>query len=248
MKHLILTADDFGRNHAINEAVERYFQAGFLTQASLMVNEPAVDEAVRIARRNPGLAVGLHLTIWAGRATGVSELTDAGGQFPSSAVAAGLRYFFLPHLFELLRSEIRAQFSRFSALGFGPRYWDGHGHLHLHPTILRLTLPIASEHRLSAVRLVREPGRLAFVPWVFEQLSRAAVPALRSRGIKFADRVFGLRDTGQMRMQTFARIIESLPDGTSEIYFHPGAEPSELDVPRLKSLLARNNVGLTAIA
>ena len=237
MKHLIITADDFGHSPAINAAIERAHRTGFVTQASVMVNEPAAEEAAQIARRNPQLRVGLHLTLCAGCAAQVSALTDENGNFTASPARAGLRYAFSPALAEPLQREIRAQFARFRALGFAPTYWDGHTHLHLHPTILRLTLPIATEHGFRAVRLVREPGPFAFVPWIFQRLSHAAIPHLEKHGIHFADYVFGLRETGRMTTTAIARILENLPDGTSELYFHPAAEPAEPDYAALTPLL-----------
>ena len=245
MKHLIVTADDFGRSPEINAAIERAHRAGFLTQASVMVNEPAAAEAAEIARRNPAFHIGLHLTLCAGRAAEVSALTDESGNFIASPTRAGLRYAFSPSLTEPLQREIRAQFTRFCSLGFAPGYWDGHTHLHLHPTVLRLTLPIAVEHGFRAVRLVREPGPFALVPWIFQRLSRAALPHLEKHGIHFADRIFGLRATGRMTTAAIARLLAQFPDGISELYFHPGAEPAEPDYAALTPLLARHAITLT---
>src|SRR5262245_50095063 len=61
-RRLVVNADDFGRSDCINHAVIRAFREGILTTASLMVNEPACEEAVRLARENPRLGVGLHLS------------------------------------------------------------------------------------------------------------------------------------------------------------------------------------------
>ena len=62
-RRLIVNADDFGRSRSINEAVIRAHREGILTTASLMVNEPGFDEAVRLAKENPKLGVGLHLSL-----------------------------------------------------------------------------------------------------------------------------------------------------------------------------------------
>ncbi len=237
MKHLLLTADDFGRNVAVNEATERLHRAGLVTQASLMVAEPHAGEAVRIARRNPALCVGMHLTLCA----------DADGRLIPSPARAGVRYFFQRKWEAPLRAEIRAQFERFRALGLPPSYWDGHAHLHLHPTVLRLTLPIAAEFGFRFVRLVCEPGA-AVLPWIFRRLSQHAMPRLRARGIAFADRMHGLRDTGRMTTPVLARLLESVGEGTTEIYFHPGAEPAELDPTLLREILARRCIRLVTSA
>ena len=66
-RRLIVTADDFGRSASINQAVEQAHRDGVLTCASLMVNGVCFDQAVQIAKRNPNLGVGLHLTLVCGR-------------------------------------------------------------------------------------------------------------------------------------------------------------------------------------
>ncbi len=242
LKHLIVTGDDFGRSHEINEAIERSHVAGFLTQASLMVNEPCAEEAVRIARRHPALSVGLHLALCDGRASTVSAITNEAGLLVTSPARAGVHYAFRPSLAEALQREIGAQFERFRALGCMPTYWDGHAHLHLHPTLFRCTLPVAVEQGFRAMRLVREPGAWALLPSIFEWLSRAAIPALRRHAITFPDHTFGLRDTGRITTEIASRILQALPDGVSEFYFHPGAEPEEIDYARLKTLLDERRI------
>lgn len=219
MKQLIVTADDFGRSPAVNAATERLHRAGLVSHASLMVEAPHASEAVEIARRNPGLHVGLHLT-----------LCD------DDPTRAGLRWFFCRRG---LDAAIRAQFEKFRATGLDPSHWDGHCHLHLHPTILRHTLPIAREFGFRFTRLVREPGPPALVPWIFQMLSRRALPHLRDQGIGYADQTFGLRASGHMTNEAFARVLENLPGGSSELYFHPGAEREPLDPGVLRPLLER---------
>jgi len=63
LKRLIINADDFGLSAGVNRAVEIAWQEGILTQASLISGGEAFEEAVEIAWRNPGLQVGLHLTL-----------------------------------------------------------------------------------------------------------------------------------------------------------------------------------------
>jgi len=60
---LIVTADDFGMSIPVNEAVEEAHRRGILTCASLVVAGAAADDAIRRARRMPGLGVGLHLAM-----------------------------------------------------------------------------------------------------------------------------------------------------------------------------------------
>ena len=244
MKHLIVTGDDFGISHKVNAEIERLHQAGLLTQASLMVNGGALDEAVRIASRNPKLTVGLHLALCDARGSVASAITDSAGNLAPGPAGAGLRFAFDWRLRSALEEEIRLQFERFFALRFAPVYWDGHTHLHLHPVVLRFSLPPASRGGFRFTRLVREPRPASLLPLIFHGLSRAALPRLRASGMRFADRVYGLSRTGFMDMAAFSDIVATLGEGLSEIYFHPGVDGGDLDVPQLLDEIHRHGAAV----
>src|ERR1051326_7473123 len=65
-RRLIVNADDFGASQSINAAVIDAHPRGILTTASLMVNGKAAEEAVELAKVNPRLGVGLHLSLCCG--------------------------------------------------------------------------------------------------------------------------------------------------------------------------------------
>src|SRR5260370_487589 len=120
-RRLIVNADDFGRSHSINQAVIRAHCEGILTTASLMVNEPGLEEAVLLARKHPRLGVGLHLTLSHGHSALAPEaipgLVNLRGEFSDRPVSTGFRYFMRRDLREQLRREINAQFEKFRATG-----------------------------------------------------------------------------------------------------------------------------------
>jgi predicted glycoside hydrolase/deacetylase ChbG (UPF0249 family) len=92
MKELIVNADDFGLSSGANRAIIRAWQEGVLTSASLMVGGSGFEEAVALARENPALQVGLHLTLVQGRAVG------ARAGFPPLVDSEGIcRYALLFH-------------------------------------------------------------------------------------------------------------------------------------------------------
>lgn len=209
-----------------------------------MVNEQCVEEAVAIARRCPGLCVGLHLTLCDGMAARLSELTDRRGRLDPSPARAGWQYAIGRYLDDALREEIDRQFARFHAFGFHPSYWDGHHHLHLHPKVLRLTLSIAERHGFRAMRLVREP-----LPWrpqalVFSQLSKKAARDLDGRQIATTDRTYGLSNSGSITKSYTRRLVKRLPEGWSELYFHPGAERTPPPPERLAEIIAESGIQL----
>src|SRR5271170_945002 len=144
MKRLIVTANDFGRDIAINEAVEAASRDGILGCASLMVGASAAADAVARARRLPGLRVGLHLVLIDGAPVlppcEIRALVGADGRFDDNQLRAGLRYFFTPGVRRLLAAEIEAQFEAFRATGLVLDHVNAHQHMHLHPTVARLMI------------------------------------------------------------------------------------------------------------
>src|SRR5438132_5013442 len=113
---LIVNADDFGVSAEVNEAVIRAFKEGVLTSTSLMVTGEAFAQAVRLAKENPGLAVGMHLVTVVGRSVlshfEIPTLVDREGNFSNNPIAAGLKYFFSPRARRELRNELAAQFEK----------------------------------------------------------------------------------------------------------------------------------------
>jgi len=161
MKRVVITADDFGLSEAVNEGIEQAHRDGILTSASLMMGGPAVEDAVRRARRLPRLRVGLHLVVIEGPAVlprrRIPDLVDDAGWFPSDQLALGVRYFFRLGIRRQLAAEIRAQFGAFAATGLALDHADAHKHMHLHPTVGAMMLAIGREFRLRAVRVPLEP-------------------------------------------------------------------------------------------
>lgn len=121
MKQILVTADDFGLDEAINEAVERGYCEGVLSCASLMASAAAASDAVARARRLPGLRVGLHLVLVDGAPTlppdEIPALVNSRGRFSDDLFAAGVHWFFSPAARRQLAAEIRAQFEAFRARG-----------------------------------------------------------------------------------------------------------------------------------
>jgi predicted glycoside hydrolase/deacetylase ChbG (UPF0249 family) len=60
---LIVRGDDMGSSQASNEAAIRCFRDGVMRDVELMAVGPWFPQAVRLLRENPGLDVGLHLSL-----------------------------------------------------------------------------------------------------------------------------------------------------------------------------------------
>jgi hopanoid biosynthesis associated protein HpnK len=257
-RRLIVNADDFGRSHSINEAVIRAHREGILTSASLMVNEAACDEAVALARENPRLGIGLHLTLLCGKSAlppaKIPGLVNARGEFSDRAVATGLRYFFRHGLCEQLRAEIHAQFQKFQTTGLPLDHVNGHLHLHLHPAIFQILMEDAAALGVQRLRLTRDclsrSRRIARGHWfyrvshaaIYEWLSRRAREPLRRRGIRHAQITFGLLQNGRVDEEYLLKLLPELPPGDSELYSHPSLDEFKHEFDALVSPRAKEQI------
>jgi hopanoid biosynthesis associated protein HpnK len=226
LKRLILNADDFGIAPEVNQAVEIAHRDGVLRAASLIVNAQATEDAVERARRTPSLAVGLQVALVHGRPVlpqeRVPDLVDEQGEFLVDLVRAGVRFFFRPRVRAQLAAEIRAQFKRFAQTGLRLDHADAQSHMHVHPTIFALILRIGREFGLRAVRLPREPfgGTRSIEFWLALMRARA-----RRVGVVTNDWAFGVNEAGALDEARLMEILDRLPEGVTEVFFHPATGP-----------------------
>jgi hopanoid biosynthesis associated protein HpnK len=226
-----------------------------------MVAEPAWEHAVEIARAEPLLGVGLHVSISLDRSLltpdQIPGLVDANGRFGSDPFRVGVRYALSRSVRAQLLIEIEAQFKRFAATGLNWSHADGHQHFHLHPAIWGHFMDLCDAHSVNRIRLPHEPvlehlksggdrssvniaGLLAF-----RALRRRALRDLKRRSLNgrnyfVCDRVYGMLQTGNMNRDYLERLLPRLEGRTNEIYLHPGSPHSRRTVTDLTDSSSRD--------
>jgi chitin disaccharide deacetylase len=234
-RRVIITGDDFGLSPAVNAAIVQAHRKAILTSASLMINGPAWQEAVALAKENPKLCTGLHLTLIQGRAVLphrlIPHLVDDQGNFPQDPVRAGMQYFFSSTAREELRAELAAQVEKSLQIGLSPRFLNGHLNIHLHPAVWPQVVHLSKAYDIPAVRLAREnlavtlslnPQRLIYKTmhaFIFAWLSRRATKTAGT--LKMNDHLFGLLNDGAMDEAFLLGLLPRLSPGVTEIYCHP---------------------------
>ena len=242
---LIINADDFGRSREINRAVIRAHRDGVLTSASLMIAGEAASDAIDLARGYPSLAIGLHLVVVDGPAVlpgkEIPHLVNERGQFPNSPVRLGLRYMFTRAARRELAAEVEAQFNAFAASGLPLSHVDGHQHMHMHPVVFDLLLPLARRFGARGIRVVRDDLSAALhhdrshamgkvlATLVFGLLRRRCRRRLGGSGMASAGRTYGFLQSGNMSEAYVLSLLPQIKNQLSEIYFHP-TEGERLDL------------------
>ncbi|MFN6035416.1 MAG: hopanoid biosynthesis-associated protein HpnK, partial [Dolichospermum sp.] len=245
MSYLIINADDFGFSHDVNAAIIQAHEEGILTSTSLMVTGDAAQEAIALAKNHPHLAVGLHLVLVCGKSVlppaQIPHLVDSQGNFSHNPTQAGLNYQFNQATRAELRLEISAQLEKFRNSGLNLAHVDGHLHLHVHPVILNILTEFAAEFKIKFIRLPSEEltknlkidrrNLLTKIIWsiVFGQLRNYGEGLLKDHHINFADRVYGLLQTGNMSEEYLLSLIPQIEAELVEIYAHPALVNTDIN-------------------
>lgn len=218
---VIVTADDFGADIAVNEAVEEAFRRGILTAASLMVAGDAAADAVDRARRLPGLGVGLHIVLADGRPIlppdRIAALVGPEGRFHPSMLRSALAIALSRAAREQMRAEIEAQFAAFAETGLRLDHVNAHKHFHLHPVIASSILDIGPRFGMRAMRVPFDPGSPLPLRWWSSLIGRR----LRAAGMLVNDEVRGLSWSGEFDTARMREALAALPSGLTELYCHP---------------------------
>lgn len=144
-KLIIINADDFGLDEEVNLGIVEAHRHGLVRSTSLMVNMPAAESAARMAKREPGLEVGLHINVSEGHCVAsphnLGPLVDSEGRFSfdTEDIGGSIRLWRgwleeRPELISHLAAEIKSQVERFHSLGLSLAHINVHHYLPLiHP-------------------------------------------------------------------------------------------------------------------
>ncbi|MDD5326970.1 MAG: ChbG/HpnK family deacetylase [Phycisphaerae bacterium] len=240
-KRLIINADGYGFTYGNNRGILEVLAAGAVRSISVNSNFPAVEEIRLVAERFPDVSIGIHLNLSAGKPVcepaEVSSLIDESGnfwyrQFPTKALLGKLKT-------EHIRKELHAQIVRLKSFGIKISHWDSHQDRHLYLPFFKIALQVAAEHNIKKMRNHKR--------WLYADEVNAKRKALsfhlthprrfgsfiycrglmyyaKARGMQMADHFLssGRGGNGKGKVDTWKKIFQFMPTGTSEITCHPG--------------------------
>ena len=233
---LILHIDDMGFCHAANAASLACLTEGSATCASILVNGPWFQEAVQMAKANPQLDLGVHLTLtaeyptyrWPALSSRDPEtgLLDADGYLWATREDAVRKVSVAA-----AEGEMRAQIDGALAAGIDVTHIDTHMGSVVHPKFLG-----------SYLRLAHEYGVPAFLP----RITRDRLQALGEGDM--ADellQVLAMIDTDQVptlddiiietlvpktsKHDFYRDLIKGVQPGLTHLLFHPAVAGAELE-------------------
>lgn len=241
-RRLIINADGYGFTYGNNRGILECLPAGAVRSVSVNANFPAVEETPRLAAGFPQVSVGIHLDLSVGPCVAdpkdVPDLVNERGEFLGAEFHRRALRGRIPH--EQMVRELTAQVERLLGYGVTLTHWDSHQNQHLYPPFFRAAAEVARrfgiermrthDHYLFAAggcRGLRAAAHLAVHPGRALKYAAARHLMRRARrlGFRMADRLIqpGLLDGRRKFHRAFwLDLFRRLPQGTSEVYCHPG--------------------------
>lgn len=228
---LIINADDFGFSEGVTRGILEAHAAGSVTSTSIMANGVDWENAVRLARANRKLDIGLHLNLVQGRPLlRVPSLTDPATSefYPLGALARRAMMGRIDA--EELEAETRAQIERVRGAGIAVTHLDSHRHAHAMPGIFPVVARVASEVGIRVIRIPREPlgiNALDVAATSRKLVLRAALAAshalLLAPPLMATDHFRGISLQGGTHFaRRLRRALDTLEPGSTELMVHPG--------------------------
>lgn len=241
-RRLIVNADGYGFTYGNNRGILECLPAGVVKSVSINANFPAAEETPKLLERFPEVSVGIHFNLSVGLCVSdpkdVPDLVNENGEFLGSEFRDRALRGKIPH--EQMVRELTAQAERLVGLGSALTHWDSHQNQHLYPPFFAAALEVARRfgiprmrtHRhylfaagparalRAAAHLITHPARAAKYCFTRRMMRKA-----RREGMRMADRLITpaiLDAIRKFHREFWVELFRRLPEGTSEVYCHPG--------------------------
>lgn len=227
---LIINADDLGYSAGVNRAIADLYLAGAISSASLIVNLPWSENGAAIARRWPGLSVGVHLNLSKGEPLlpqdQVPSLVDEAGSFWDTAALYRRALTGQINWYEAA-AELEAQVRWAIDRGLHLDNLDSHVHFQILPAARRLITDLGQRYHVQAWRTPRVLSTLTpHFTWTDLLNRRVAAGPLLAPHYLLSLHQWGNRLLEDQRL----RAVLARPGVVTELVVHPGYAPDP-DLP-----------------
>lgn len=199
-----------------------------------MTEREGFDEAVRLAKANPKLGIGLHL--------------DLDSFFVVEHGVGRLKEYKDPSLpLDAIAKATEAQILKAKATGLRIVHLDGHHHSHLRPEIIGTIAALTAKHEIPVIRYFA-----GFYKGMYPNLPTSWIPDLMKRfGLKVVDTFFAGWEKVESSLPGYEYFDLNVRFETAELMVHPGkGEPwrelelAHCNAPALREELRKRQITL----
>lgn len=152
---IIVNADDLGISLDVNRQIEDCINRGVVSSTTLLVNAPAFEDGVRIAKQYSNVSVGVHLNL-----IEFAPLTNK-EVFKKHGIVGDDGFFIEGAIFcvsinkelqQAVFEEWDAQINKVKEAGVVPSHCDSHQHTHTIPAFQEPLTRVLNKHGIKRVR------------------------------------------------------------------------------------------------
>jgi predicted glycoside hydrolase/deacetylase ChbG (UPF0249 family) len=233
MKKLVVSADDFGLTKSISEGTVKAYKDGIVTSINLLPTGRAFEESLYLLKELKLDGIGAHLSL-----TETSPIADPAkipslvtrkGSFHANYISFFIDLFLGRIRMDSIYFELRSQLDRLKRVGVPINSINSHEHIHMMPSILNVFIDLAKEYNIPFIRYPH--GDKLVSPYSLKKILKLAILAyfghivegtVRKSGLNTTDNFLGIADSGNLMEDVLVRLLENMPEGTTELVCHPG--------------------------
>lgn len=156
MIHLIINADDLGKDHATNLAIEDALKEGYITSSTIMANSSTWEDVHRIVELYPNASFGVHLNLTEGKAlTNSNILRECGVVDENNYFTKKSRFISYANkaLEDAVFYEWDAQVNKIINIeNINVTHFDGHHHIHMNTAYTKALKRLIEKYHVQWVR------------------------------------------------------------------------------------------------
>lgn len=235
-RYLIIHADDAGMSHSVNRGTIDAMKKGIVSSASIMVPCPWFSEFAEMARENPELDYGIHLTLnaeWKHYRWGPVAPRE---KVPSLVDETGYLWDNVPQVMKNVKAEeaaieLRAQVQRAKDFGVPLSHLDTHmGAIVSRPDLIEVYVNLGIEFDLPVLFLRELNERLIRQYPALTKRGPELAKLLQEKGLPVIDRIVQYYDarTIEERHAKYIETLNNLSPGVNQLIIHCGYANDEL--------------------
>lgn len=153
---IVINSDDLGISAEVNASIFRLMDKGLVRSATLMMNGPAAEEALRESRHFPQCSFGVHLNLTQFASLSahpaLAPLLDAKGEFKGRDTGHPYWIPLSKNIRKGILAEWSAQIDRALALGLRISHIDSHHHTHTRWELIETLEALCRRYKIQRVR------------------------------------------------------------------------------------------------
>lgn len=222
MEKLIVTCDDIGLSEETNNASFKLFEAGLVTDMSILIYSNHFKHALNLYKNAKNINIGLHLDLTYGIAKGgkinVNFLNKKDLNFQVEYGLFLKSYLKNKSFLDDIKNELETQILMFSDLYKKPAHLTTHIQFHMAASLRNIVLELAEKYKIG---WVRSPYLTSIVTPI--KFYKKRIKQNHTRSFLIPDYMVPIMFWVYSDPKLTAKKINSL-EGTVEIVVHPGSK------------------------